>query len=87
LLGGPLSEKKGDFLTTAGIPLAQLYGATDCGPVSILPPRDLVINGNPYWQWVEFSDTGAGNENDKMHERYCCSSTIPYTYEVVWLHA
>lgn len=55
--GGPLSEKKGDFLTTAGIPLAQLYGATECGPVSILPPRDSVVNGNPYWQWVEFSDT------------------------------
>ncbi|KAG0700207.1 putative nonribosomal peptide synthetase [Suillus ampliporus] len=55
--GGPLSEKKGDFLTAAGIPLAQLYGATECGPVSILPPRDSVINGNPYWQWVEFSDT------------------------------
>ncbi|KAG1770620.1 putative nonribosomal peptide synthetase [Suillus placidus] len=55
--GGPLSEKKGNFLTTAGIPLAQLYGATECGPVSILPPRDSVVNGNPYWQWVEFSDT------------------------------
>jgi acyl-CoA synthetase (AMP-forming)/AMP-acid ligase II len=55
--GGPLSEKKGDFLTTAGIPLAQLYGATECGPVSILPPRDSVVNGNPYWQWVEFSET------------------------------
>lgn len=55
--GGPLSEKKGDFLTTAGIPLAQLYGATECGPVSILPPRDSVVNGNPYWQWIEFSDT------------------------------
>ncbi|KAG1726867.1 putative aminoadipate reductase [Suillus paluster] len=55
--GGPLSEKKGDFLTAAGIPLAQLYGATECGPVSILPPRDSVVNGNPYWQWVEFSDT------------------------------
>ncbi|KAG2158598.1 putative aminoadipate reductase [Suillus bovinus] len=55
--GGPLSEKKGDFLTAAGIPLAQLYGATECGPVSILPPRNSIINGNPYWQWVEFSDT------------------------------
>ncbi|KAG2362415.1 putative aminoadipate reductase [Suillus spraguei] len=55
--GGPLSEKKGDFLTSAGVPLAQLYGATECGPVSILPPRELVVNGNPYWQWVEFSDT------------------------------
>lgn len=55
--GGPLSEKKGDFLTAAGIPVAQLYGATECGPVSILPPRDSVVNGNPYWQWVEFSDT------------------------------
>ncbi|KAG1835909.1 putative aminoadipate reductase [Suillus subalutaceus] len=55
--GGPLSEKKGEFLAAAGIPLAQLYGATECGPVSILPPRDSVVNGNPYWQWVEFSDT------------------------------
>lgn len=54
--GGPLSEKKGEFLTAAGISLVQIYSATEFSAVIVIPPHESITNGNPYWQWIEFSD-------------------------------
>ncbi|KAJ7636836.1 putative aminoadipate reductase [Roridomyces roridus] len=52
--GASLTESIGDALVQLGVNLVVLYGGTEFGPVSTLPPRG---GGDPSeWAWFGFSD-------------------------------
>lgn len=54
--GGPLSERNGNKLVEAGVPLQVVYGGTEFGVHSRLFGGDDSRGPSTEWQWVAFPD-------------------------------
>ena len=67
--GGPLSEKGGNRLAAAGIPLVNVYGATETGStMDVVHPDDSKgpdanVKTTADWAWIVFPE-------DQLHCRW-----------------